>query len=70
MRRLGQAIQRAGSTGAADRLREELAAYAKMSVNQFMALPEAERDQIIAEHTAGNVNRAWGERPPGLGEGK
>jgi hypothetical protein len=52
----------AARVGAGERLGEEIAAFAGMTVEEFRALPEAERDEIYARHTAASIEQEFGER--------
>lgn len=50
-RHLGQAVAYGAQLGASERLRSEIGATAGFTAEEFMALPERERERLIAAHT-------------------
>jgi hypothetical protein len=53
----GIAPMYAGKVGAGQRLSEEIAEFAEMPVEEFRALPEAERSEIIHRHTEASLRQ-------------
>lgn len=60
-RNLGKAVTHAAMSGASDRLAEEIGSLQGLNAEQFRALPEYERDRLIAEHTRLGLRAALGE---------
>lgn len=50
-RQLGQAVLYGVQAGASDRLRAEIGAMEGLTGDEFMALPESERQRMMSEHT-------------------
>lgn len=54
-RQLGQAVMYGSQAGGSDRLRAEIGAMEGLTADEFMALPESERDRMIGEHTRRSI---------------
>lgn len=60
-RQLGQAVVYGSQAGSSDRLRAEIGAMEGLTADEFMALPEGERDRMIGEHSRRGIEAMLAE---------